>query len=270
MDLLPAVRHIKALDPGIGAKKLTARVKQDFPHLATSGIRVGTKEIREALSLLASEPDLTSHSEDKENFAAPGAPGMLVACSEPEPSPRASVTGTLASAVESQERVISASAPAEEPRAESEEKPAPAGPESPKRASTAEEPRAGGPHVTEMQASGVPEIPEVAEQGRRKEEVGERTSSRQSGAEMKAITKQPKLEPQSEHDPGEEQGASNAIAPRRWQGWNAEAAALRGQRVATAASVRKCVELRRLATRARGNPVKLRFVREQMRLHNIR
>ena len=48
--VLQAVKSIKNAHPELGAKKFLAQVKVDFPELVASGVKVGAKEVREALA----------------------------------------------------------------------------------------------------------------------------------------------------------------------------------------------------------------------------
>ena len=53
--LAQAVRALTLANPEIGTKKLVAEVKLQYPTLEASGIKVGSKEVRQAVAALAAE-----------------------------------------------------------------------------------------------------------------------------------------------------------------------------------------------------------------------
>ena len=75
VDTMAAVRHVKAANPSIGAKKMTARVKKEFPQPSNSGAKVGTKQIpgrqstREAKLATDTAHWQCDFADDKENHA---------------------------------------------------------------------------------------------------------------------------------------------------------------------------------------------------------
>lgn len=287
MDVMAAVRHVKAAEPGIGAKKLAARVKKEFPHLS-SGSKVGTKEIREALAKLATD---TAHRQcdanDKENHAVhnertaktPTRPGGVI---EPcavvhETAPengKQKASDQLATHKAPEEREV---LPVTDLGADCWDGPSVAVPPAPDDGGVAPTYLGLPRPITESAQGRVkPLAPAGTPHSGSQQESGPTAMARQYG--LAPVVAQPEQAQEQEAEGGDEDayqqkvGAPGPVlrATRRWQGWDSEVASLRGQQMAPAGSVRKMVELRRLAAQARGSPTTLRYVREQMRLHKIR